>query len=115
MTDLDTSGSVAAESPPDWRNLIYEVFNLDYSVGVACDRSGRIVGLHLSDDVWEHAENWLAAEILRVARLAHVKSQVGRRAELLYNGAMPRLADSLGLPTEAEYNLMEKAEFGEGV
>lgn len=113
MTDLDTSGA-GVESPPSRQNMVYEVFNPDYSVGVACDRSGMIVGLHIGD-VWEHTDSWLAAEILRVARLAHMKSQVGRRAELMSNGALPRLADSLGLPTEAEYNLMAKAEFGEGV
>ncbi|MGK8524487.1 hypothetical protein ACRS6B_24350 [Nocardia asteroides] len=113
MTDLGTSGA-GVEASPDWQNRIYEVFNPDYSVGVACDRSGTIVGLHIGD-VWEHADSWLAAEIVRVARLAQVKSQVGRRAELMYNGASPRVADSLGLPTEAEYNLMAKAEFGEGV
>ncbi|MGK8489211.1 hypothetical protein [Nocardia asiatica] len=114
MTELGAPGTVEAESPPDWRNLTYEVFNPDYSVGVACDRSGMIVGLHLGDEVWENTDSWLAAEIRRVARLAYLKSRVGRRAELLYNGALPRLADSLGLPTEAEYNLMEKAEFGDG-
>ncbi|MEU7632700.1 hypothetical protein AB0C34_22350 [Nocardia sp. NPDC049220] len=113
MAELDMSGGVGAESPPDWQNLIYEVFNPDYSVGVACDPSGMIVGLHLGDEVWENTDDWLAAEILRVARLARLKSQVGRRAELLYNGALPRLADSLGLPTEAEYTLAQKAEFGE--
>ncbi|WP_040776325.1 hypothetical protein [Nocardia pneumoniae] len=113
MTDLDTSDGAEAESPPDWRNLVYEVFNPEYSVGVACDRSGMIVGLHLGDEVGEHTDDWLASEVLRVARLAYLKSRVGRRAELLYNGGLPRLADSLGLPTEAEYNIMEKAEFGE--
>ncbi|MGY2092387.1 MULTISPECIES: hypothetical protein [Nocardia] len=93
--------------------MIYEVFNPDNSVGVACDRSGLVVGLHIGD-VWEQADSWLAAEILRVARLARMKSQVGRRAELLYNGMSPHVADSLRLPTEADYNLMEKAEFGDG-
>ncbi|MFI9413306.1 hypothetical protein [Nocardia gamkensis] len=111
MTDLDTSDAAGAEAPPDWRNLVYEVFNPDYSVGVACDRGGMIVGLHLGDEVLEHPDGWLAEEIVRVARLAHQKSRVGRRAELLYKGGLPHFADSLELPTEAEYNLMEKTEF----
>ncbi|MGQ4617284.1 hypothetical protein [Nocardia sp. R7R-8] len=114
MAELGVSGAVESEAPPDWLTSIYEVFNPDYSVGVACDRSGTIVGLHLGDEVWENTDSWLAAEIVRVARLAYQKSRVGRRAELLYNGALPRLADSLGLPTEAEYHLMEKAAFGAG-
>ncbi|MFE9327720.1 hypothetical protein ACIHDR_40040 [Nocardia sp. NPDC052278] len=114
MTDQDISDDVGAESPPDWRNLVYEAFNPGYSVGVACNRSGTIVGLHLGDEVGEHTDDWLASEILRVARLAYLKSRVGRRAELLHNGGLPRLADSLGFPTEAEYNIIEKAEFGDG-
>ncbi|WP_327100864.1 hypothetical protein OIE68_19945 [Nocardia vinacea] len=112
MTDLDTGDGDEAEAPPDWRNLIYEVFNPDYSVGVACDHSGMIVGLHLGDEVWQNTDSWLAGEVLRVARLAHLKSRVGRRTELLYNGAFPYVADELGLPTEAEYTLQEKTEFG---
>lgn len=44
MTDLDTSDDAeAVATPPDWHILIYEVFNPDYSVGVACDRAGMIV------------------------------------------------------------------------
>ncbi|MEV6139354.1 hypothetical protein AB0L63_25540 [Nocardia sp. NPDC051990] len=112
MTDLDTSEDAEAEAARDWRNSIYEVFNPDYSVGVACDRAGMIVGLYLGDDVLERADDgWLAAEVLRLARLAHVKSRVGRRAELLFNGGPPDLADLLELPTEAAYDLMEKTEF----
>lgn len=94
---------------------VFEVFNPDYSVGVACDLAGVIVGLHLGDEVWENTDVWLASEIVRVARLARMKSQVGRRMALLDNGALPHVADTYGLPTEAEYRLMEKAEFGEGV
>ncbi|NQE68275.1 hypothetical protein [Nocardia gamkensis] len=111
MTDLDMPGAAGVEAAPDWRNLVYEVFNPDYSVGVACDRSGMIVGLHLGDEVLDHPDSWLAEEVLRVARLARQKSRVGRRAELLYQGGLPHFADSLELPTEADYNLMEKAEF----
>ncbi|MEV6428332.1 hypothetical protein [Nocardia sp. NPDC051463] len=112
MTDLDRSGGAWSETPPDWRNLIYEVFNPDYSVGVACDRNGMIVGMHLGDEVWDSTDSWLADEVVRVARLAYLKSQVGRRAEMLYNGALPQFADSLGLITESEYRYREKAEFG---
>jgi hypothetical protein len=114
VTDQDISDGVRSEAPPEWRNVVYEAFNPSYSVGVACNRSGMIVGLHLGDEVFEHADDWLAREIVRVARLAYLKSRVGRRGELLDNGGLPRLADSLGLPTEAEYNIIEKAEFGDG-
>ncbi|WP_328407757.1 hypothetical protein [Nocardia sp. NBC_00403] len=114
MTDLDTSSDVG-QAQPDWRNLIYEVFNPDYSVGVACDRSGTIVGLHLGDGVWDNTDSWLANELVRVARLAYLKSRVGRRAELLHNGAWPSIADSLGLITETEYKFREQAEFGREV
>ncbi|MFQ6396932.1 hypothetical protein ACLMAJ_26165 [Nocardia sp. KC 131] len=110
MTDLETAGR--AEAPPDWQNLIYEVFNPDYSVGVACDRSGLVVGLHLGHEVWDNSDEWLAREVVRTARLAYLKSRVGRRAELLHDGALPSLADSLGMPTAAQYDLLEKAEFG---
>lgn len=112
MTDVEASDATQGGVPLDWANLIYEVFNPDYSVGVACDRSGAIVGLHLGDEVWENTDSWLAAEILRVAKLAYLKSRAGRRAELLDNGGSPRLADAMGLPTEAAYTLAEKAEFG---
>ncbi|MGK8505634.1 hypothetical protein [Nocardia asiatica] len=112
MADSEVSEVGDAESEPDRRNTIYEVFNPDHSVGVACDRSGLIVGLHIGD-VWEQADSWLAVEILRVAKLARAKSQVGRRAELLHDGALPHVADSLRLPTEAEYRRMEKVEFGD--
>lgn len=105
--EVDGAGAAA-----DWRNIIYEVFDPDYSVGVACDQSGMIVGLHLGEEVWQNTDEWLADELVRVARLAHLKSQVGRRTELLYNGALPSIADDLGLPTEAAYILQEKAEFG---
>ncbi|WP_416565457.1 hypothetical protein [Nocardia testacea] len=91
---------------------VFEVFNPDYSVGVACDLAGEIVGVHLGDEIWESTDAWLAAEIVRVARLAHMKSQVGRRMALLDNGALPHVADARGLPTEAEYRRMEKMEFG---
>ncbi|WP_280273150.1 hypothetical protein [Nocardia wallacei] len=97
---------------PDRRNAIYEVFNPDYSVGAACDHNGMIVGLHVGEEVRQNTDDWLADELLRVARLAHLKSQVGRRAELLHNGASPDVADDLGLPTEAAYILREKIEFG---
>ncbi|WP_330232122.1 hypothetical protein OHA40_06305 [Nocardia sp. NBC_00508] len=90
------------------------MFNPDYSVGVGCDQSGRIVGLHLGDEVWENTDSWLAGEIRRVARLAHLKARVGRRAELLNRGVSPVVADALELPTEAEYQLQEKIEFGAG-
>ncbi|WP_040793348.1 hypothetical protein [Nocardia paucivorans] len=113
MTDVEASDGLEANAPPSWANPVYEVFNPDYSVGVACDRSGAIVGLHLGDEVWENTDAWLAAEILRVAKLAYMKSRVGRRAELLRNGGSSRLADEMGLPTEAAYTIAEKTEFGQ--
>ncbi|MEU2040659.1 hypothetical protein [Nocardia niwae] len=112
MTDLEASAGAGGEAPPDWQNLVYEVFNADYSVGVACDRSGVIVGLHIGDEVWENTDAWLAAEIVRVARLAHEKSRVGWRTEMQYHGVLPHVAEAYGLPTEAQYMAMEKAEFG---
>ena len=100
------------ESLPKRSAPVYEAFNLDYSVGVACDVRGLIVGVHLGDEVWENSDAWLSTEIVRVARLAHVKSQVGRRAVLTEQGALPHVLDEQGLPTEADYQRMEKAEFG---
>ncbi|MGO4649499.1 hypothetical protein AB4305_31865 [Nocardia sp. 2YAB30] len=87
------------------------MFNSDYSVGVGCDRNGLIIGLHLGEEVRENGNSWLAAEILRIARLAYLKAGVRRRAEMLDNGGSPRIADSMGLPTEAEHNTIEKTEF----
>ncbi|MEV2226063.1 hypothetical protein AB0E01_40285 [Nocardia vinacea] len=116
MTGLETWGATGDGSgaPPRGSDRIYEVFNPDYSVGVACEQSGRIVGLHVGDDVWENTDSWLADEIQRVARLAYLKARVGRRAELLDRGVAPVVADALELPTEAEYRLQEKAAFGAG-
>lgn len=105
--DLD-----AEERAPDWKSMVYEVFNPERSVGVACGRDGEVIGLHLSDEARDNGDAWLAAEIMRVARLAHLKSRVGLRAEMEYNGARPYTVDSFDLPTEAAYRAMENAEFG---
>lgn len=88
------------------------MFNPDFSVGVACDRSGIVAGVHLGDEVWSNSDYWLSREILRVARLAYLKSQVGRRAELLEAGAAPYTADTLGLLTESEFQRKLRDEFG---
>lgn len=101
-----------SEPVPHRRPASFEVFNPDYTVGVACDRSGLIVGLHLDDEVWENTDEWLALEIVRVARLARLKSQVGRRSELMATAAGARLADRMSLPTQVDYELLEKFEFG---
>ncbi|WP_280437423.1 hypothetical protein [Nocardia carnea] len=93
--------------------LAFEVFNPEYSVGVACGIAGDVVGIHLGPEILEADDAWLAAEILRVARLAHVKSQVGRRAMMLERGMLPHVADARGLPTEIEFRYLEAAEFGE--
>lgn len=107
MDETETTPTAQRSAP------VFEVFNPDYSVGVACGIAGEIVGVHLGEEIWENTDAWLAAEIVRVARLAHMKSQVGRRLALLENGALPHVADARELPTEAEYRRMEKAEFGD--
>ncbi|GGL05490.1 hypothetical protein [Nocardia jinanensis] len=114
MTEVNAPGETEAQRPPGRGSRVFEVFNPEYSVGVACALSGEIVGIHLGAEVWENDDAWLAAEILRVARLAHMKSQVGRRASLLERGALPHVADARGLPTESDYRLREKLEFGDG-
>lgn len=107
VSTMEDSGSQSGHA-----SRIYEAFNPDYSVGVACNILGVIVGVHLGDEVWENTDAWLAAEIVRVARLARVKSQVGRRSMLAARGALRHVLDEYGLPTEEEYRRMEKAEFG---
>ncbi|MEU4432313.1 hypothetical protein ACH474_10820 [Nocardia rhamnosiphila] len=109
MNASDETGMQSSARGP----RIFEVFNPEYSVGVACALSGEIVGVHLGEEIWENDDAWLAAEILRVARLAYMKSQVGRRASLLERGALPHVADARGLPTESDYLLQEKLEFGD--
>ncbi|MBF6149170.1 hypothetical protein [Nocardia nova] len=113
MSDYDDYDEDELAPPaPDWQNRVYEVFNPDHTVGVACDRDGEVVGLHLTDDARENGDTWLAAEILRLARLAHAKSRVGLRSEMEYNGTRPYTIDSFDLPTESSYRAMEIAEFG---
>jgi len=109
--DQDDLDDLAA-APPDWRNISYEVFNPDHTVGVACDRDGEVVGLHLTDDARDNGDTWLAKEILRVARLAHAKSRLGLRTEMEFKGTRSYTVDSFDLPTEASYRAMEAAEFG---
>ncbi|RDI54553.1 hypothetical protein [Nocardia mexicana] len=101
-----------ATPPPDWRAMTYEVFTLDHTLGVACDRDGEIVGLHITDEARDNGDAWLAAEIVRLARLAHMKSRVGLRAEMEANGTRPYTIDSFDLPTESSYRAMEIAELG---
>lgn len=97
----------------DWPETTYEVFNPDHSVGVACGRSGEIVGLYLGADIRDNAEDWLAAEILLLARLAYQKCRLGLRMEMMANGTLPHIIDQFGHPTAAEYREMETAAFGE--
>lgn len=92
--------------------MTYEVFNPDHCAGVACNRDGEIVGIHITDEARENGDQWLAAEIVKLARLAHLKSRVGLRAEMEYNGTRPYTIDSFDLPTEASYRLAEAAELG---
>lgn len=91
---------------------VHEVFNPDHTVGVACDRDGEIVGLHITDDARENGDSWLSAEILKIAGLAHAKSRLGLRREMETNGARSYTIDSFGLPTETAYQAMEDQAFG---
>ncbi|AHH16405.1 hypothetical protein NONO_c16040 [Nocardia nova SH22a] len=102
----------SAPAAPDRRNTTYEVFNPDHTVGVACDRDGEVIGLHITDDARDNGDAWLAAEIVRIARLAHTKSRVGLRSEMEANGTRSYTIDSFALPTESSYRAMEIAEFG---
>ncbi|GAA5062270.1 hypothetical protein [Nocardia callitridis] len=109
---LDDYGEEAVAAGPDWWSDTHEVFNPDHTVGVACARDGEVVGLHITDDARDNGDAWLAAEILRIARLAHAKSRLGLRKEMEYKGTRPYTIDSFDLPTEASYRAMEEAEFG---
>lgn len=91
---------------------VHEVFNPDHTVGVACDRDGEVVGLHITDEARENGDSWLSAEILKIAALAHAKSRLGLRREMEANGARSYTIDSFGLPTEAAYQAMEDEAFG---
>ncbi|WP_328404184.1 hypothetical protein [Nocardia sp. NBC_00403] len=98
--------------PSAYEARTFEVFNPDHTAGVACDRDGEIIGMHVADDALENGDDWLAAEILKLARLAHAKSRVGLRNEMERKGSLPYTIDSFDLPTEASYRAMEDAEFG---
>ncbi|MGW4243644.1 hypothetical protein [Nocardia sp. NPDC004722] len=111
---FDDQDDAQEPAPPDWRARTYEVFNPDHTAGVACNRDGEIVGMYLTDDARENGDTWLAREIVRLARLAHLKSRVGLRAEMEHNGTRPYTIDSFDLPTEASYRAAEAAEFGSG-
>ncbi|WP_459549678.1 hypothetical protein [Nocardia sp. X0981] len=108
MDDLeDEQAGKPAVSPQ-----VHEVFNPDHTVGVACDRDGEVVGLHITDEARENGDSWLSAEILKIAGLAHAKSRLGLRREMEANGARSYTIDSFGLPTEAAYQAMEDEAFG---
>ncbi|MGI5220927.1 hypothetical protein [Nocardia sp. CA-290969] len=104
----DDFGAAAPAAAPQ----VHEVFNPDHTVGVACDRDGEIVGLHITDDARENGDTWLSAEILKLAGLAHAKSRLGLRREMEANGARSYTIDSFGLPTEAAYQALENEAFG---
>lgn len=114
MTDTHVADDDSTPEEPDWHRRTYEVFNPDNTAGVACGRDGEIVGLHITDEARENGDSWLATELLRLSRLAHMKSRVGLRAEMEYKGARPYTIDAFDLPTEAKYRAMEEAEFGTG-
>ncbi|WP_280393739.1 hypothetical protein [Nocardia brasiliensis] len=100
-------------TPPYARERSYEVFNPDRSVGVACSRDGAVIGLHLTDEARDNGDTWLAAEIVKLARLAHMKSRVGLRAEMEHKGTKPYTVDFFDLPTQESYRAFEKAEYGD--
>jgi hypothetical protein len=100
--EIDDDGEELDDKP-----TVYEVFNPDQTVGVACDREGAVVGLHIDDDILDHGDEWLAQEIQRVAKLAYEKSRVALRAELERSGSDPFVLTSFGLPTDADYVAME--------
>ncbi|MEV0110528.1 hypothetical protein AB0H42_29905 [Nocardia sp. NPDC050799] len=106
--DQDEGAATTSAAAPQ----IHEVFNPDHTVGVACDRDGEIVGLHITDEAQDNGDSWLSAEILKVAALAHAKSRLGLRREMESNGARSYTIDSFGLPTEATYRTMEDEAFG---
>ncbi|MEV6072957.1 hypothetical protein AB0L82_40975 [Nocardia sp. NPDC052001] len=112
MDDDFDAYDAAQPQAPDWRNMTHEVFNPDHTAGAACNRDGEIIGLHITDEARDNGDAWLAAEILRLARLAHLKSRVALRAEMEYNGTLSHTIDSFDLPTEASYRAAEAAEFG---
>ncbi|MFE3081482.1 hypothetical protein [Nocardia tengchongensis] len=95
----------------DWRSMTYEVFNPDHTAGAASNRDGEVVGLFITDDARDNGDSWLADEIVRLARLAHLKSRVALRAEMVANGTHSHTIDSFDLPTEASYRAIEAAEF----
>ncbi|MEU1544949.1 hypothetical protein [Nocardia sp. NPDC005745] len=108
--DFDDDDQPEAAAP-DWRNMTYEVFNPDHTVGVGCDRDGEIIGLYITDDARDNGDEWLASQIVKLARLAHAKSRVGLRAEMEFKGTRSYTIDSFDLPTEASYRAMEESEF----
>jgi hypothetical protein len=95
----------------DWGSRIFQVFNPDQSVGAACDRDGAVVGLHISDEARDEGDNWLSEQIVRAAGLAHMKSRLGLREEMEFNGTKPYVISSFGLPTAADYDLAERTAF----
>ncbi|WP_063053630.1 hypothetical protein [Nocardia arthritidis] len=111
VDDYDFDDDQSEAAAPDWRNMTYEVFNPDHTVGVGCDRDGEIIGLYITDDARDNGDEWLASQIVKLARLAHAKSRVGLRAEMEFKGTRSYTIDSFDLPTEASYRAMEEAEF----
>lgn len=99
------------EPIPDWRSMVYEVFNPEGSVGVACDREGEIIGMHITDEARDAGDAWLGTEIVKLAGLAYQKSRLGLRKEMEYKGTRPYTIDSFELPTEAAYQAMEDEAF----
>lgn len=106
VAEFDDDGEELVAKP-----TLHEVFNPDQTIGVACDREGAVVGLHIDDDILDNGDEWLAREIMCVAKLAYEKSRVGLRVELERGGADPFVLRSFGLPTDADYVVMENDAF----
>lgn len=108
--DYELEPEAEVTAPP--RKTTYEVFNPEGTVGVACDRDGEVVGMHITDEARDNGDVWLAAEIVNLAKLAHMQSRVGLRKEMEDKGTRPYTIDSFGLPTEAAYRALEQEIFG---
>lgn len=100
------------DEPETAKDELFEVYNTDQTVGVGCNRGGSVVAVHISDDILDHGDHWVGQEIMRVAKLAHMKSRVGLRKQMERSGTDAYTLSSFGLPSETDYLAAEIAEFG---
>lgn len=111
MTDPHYEHDEYGDENPAAEPVTYSVYNPDQTIGVVCDREGGVVGVFIDDFVLDNGDTWVAREVLRVAKLAHMKSRVGLRAEMERNGTDAFTLRSFGLPTDDDYRAVEQAEF----